>query len=229
MLKVKLKKPIKIKRFKFKRANWPSLNIDLNNIDCISVLDCMDPDQAWIKFKDTLNHFLDIYISKVTTKLNSQPPWFDTECYLKCKEKERLHKKCNSTKSIADELKFTLCRKEFKSLIKTKMRDNLYCSNNRSDICKQFWSHVRTKSKSCRIPEILKQNCTISSHTTTKANMFNQMQPNEIWQDHKLRDYKQTARTVLILPYLIVSYFSINKIEMYISQMCLSGRKISMN
>ena len=87
MLKVKRKKPIKVKRFNFKRANWPSLNIELNNVDWISVLDCMEPDQAWIKFKDTLNHFLNIYIPKVTTKLNSQPPWFDTECYLKCKER----------------------------------------------------------------------------------------------------------------------------------------------
>ena len=53
------------------------------------------------------------------------------------------------------------------------MRDNLYYSNDRNDICKQFWSHVKTKSKSCRIPEILKHNGTISSHNTAKANMFN--------------------------------------------------------
>ena len=145
MLKVRRKKPIKVKRFNFKRANWPSLNIELNNVYWISVLDCMEPDQAWITFKDTLNHFLNIYIPKVTNKLNSQPPWFDTESDLKCKEKERLHKKYKSTKSIADELKFTLCRKEFKSLIKTKIRVNLYCSNDRNDICKQFWSHVKTK------------------------------------------------------------------------------------
>ena len=173
MLKIKRKKPIKIKRFNFKRANWHSLNIDLNSIDWISMLDCMEPDQAWKNFKDTLNHFLDIYIPKVTTKSNSQPPWFDTECYLKYKEKERLHKKYKSTKSTSDELKFTLCRKEFKSLIKTKMRDNLYCSNASSDICKQFWSHVKAKSNTNRIPEVLKHNGLISSHNITKANMFN--------------------------------------------------------
>ena len=53
MLKVKRKKPIQVKLFNFKRANWPSLNIELNNVNWISVLDCMEPDQAWIKFKDT--------------------------------------------------------------------------------------------------------------------------------------------------------------------------------
>ena len=57
MLKVKRKKPIKIKRFNFKRANWHSLNIDLNNVDWISVMDCMEPDQAWMKSKNTLNQF----------------------------------------------------------------------------------------------------------------------------------------------------------------------------
>ena len=173
MLKIKRKKPIKIKRFNFKSANWHSLNTDLNNVDWISVLDCMEPDQAWMKFKSTLNYFLEIYIPKVTTKLNSQPPWFDTECYLKCKEKERLHKKYKSTKSTADELKFTLCRKEFKSLVKTKMRDNLYCSNASNDICKQFWSHVKPKSNTNRIPEVLKHNGSISSNNITKANMSN--------------------------------------------------------
>ena len=173
MLKIKHKKPRKIKRFNFKRANWHSLNTDLNNVDWVSVLDCMEPDQAWIKFKSSLNYFLKTYIPKVTTKLNSQPPWFDTECYLKCKEKKRLHKKYKSTKSTADELKFTLCRKEFKSLVKTKMRDNLYCSNASNDICKQFWSHVKSKSNTNRIPEVLKHNGSILSNNITKANMFN--------------------------------------------------------
>ena len=112
----------------------------------------MEPDQAWRKFKNTLNHFVEVYILKVTTKSNSQPPWFDTECYLKCKEKERLHKKYKSTKSTADELKFTLCRKEFKSLIRTKVRGSLYCSNASNGIRKQFWSHFKAKSTQIESP-----------------------------------------------------------------------------
>ena len=133
----------------------------------------MEPDLAWSRFKDILNSLLDIYIPKVTVKLNSKPPWFDAECYLKCKEKERLHKKYNSTKLIADELKFSLCRKEFKRLIRSKMTDNLYCSNDRNDICKQFWSHLKSKSSTNRIPEVLKHEGSISSNNLTKTNMFN--------------------------------------------------------
>ena len=84
------------------------------------------------------------------------------------------HEICNAiTKLIADELKFSLCRKEFKRLIRSKMRDNLYCSNDRNDICKQFWSHLKSKSSTNRIPEVLKHEGSISSNNLTKANLFN--------------------------------------------------------
>ena len=172
-LKIAREKPVKTQRFNFKKANWDNLNTELNNVNWISVLDCLEPDIAWLRFKDILNSLLHIHIPKVTVKLNSQPPWFDTECYLKCKEKEGLHKKYKSTKSIQDELKFSLCRKEFKNLLRSKMRDNLYCSNDRNVICKQFWSHVKTKSRSNRIPEVMKHEGSISSQSTIKANMFN--------------------------------------------------------
>ena len=35
------------------------------------------------------------------------------------------------------------------------------------------------------------------------------VRPNQIWQDHRPREYNQTVRVVLILPYLIGLYFSI--------------------
>ena len=134
-------------------------------------LDCLEPDIAWSKFKEILNHFHELHIPKVTIKLKSQPPWFDTECYVKCREKERLHKKFKNTKSINDELKFVTYRREFMSLVRSKMRDNLYCSRDSNIITKKFWSHA--KSKSCRIPEVIRNNSSISSDNVAKANMFN--------------------------------------------------------
>ena len=136
-------------------------------------LDCLEPDIAWSKFKKILNHFQELHIPKVTSKLKSQPPCFDTECYVKCIEKERQHKKFKNTKSINDELKFVTCRREFKSLVRSKMRDNLYCSRDSNIITKKFWSHVKSKSKSCRIPEVIRNNSSISSDNFVKANMFN--------------------------------------------------------
>ena len=172
-INVKRKKQMKTKSFNFKRANWDRLNADLNNVDWLSILDCLEPDTAWSKFKEILNNLQELHIPKVTIKLTSQPPWFDTECYVKCREKERLHKKFESTKSVNDGLKFASCRREFKNLVRSKMRDNLCCSRDNNIITKKFWSHVKSKSKSSRIPEIIKNNDSISSHNVTKANMFN--------------------------------------------------------
>ena len=171
--RIERKKPLKTKSFNFKRANWDQLNNDLNNIDWISFLDCHEPDLAWFKFKQLLNYFLEIHIPKITVKHNSGPPWFDADCYIKCREKERLHKKYKRTKSMSDELKFVNCRREFKNLIKSKMRDNLYCSNDRNTITKKFWAHVKSKSKSNRIPEVVRHKDSISYNNLNKANMFN--------------------------------------------------------
>ena len=49
----------------------------------------------------------------------------------------------------------------------------LYCSNDHNTICKKFWAHVKSKSKSNRILEIIKHKESISSNNLTKANMFN--------------------------------------------------------
>ena len=171
--KIERKRPIKIKSFNFKRANWDILNEELKSINWVSVLDSLEPDIAWLRFKDTLNYYLDLYIPKITMGINSKPPWFDVDCYQKCREKERLLKKYKRTKTMHDELKFVKCRREFKSMIRSKMRDNLFQNSDSNAITKQFWSYVKSKSKSSRIPEIVKHNNVISSDNVTKANMFN--------------------------------------------------------
>ena len=54
------------------------------------------------------------------------------------------------------------------------MRDNLYCSNYNNAITKKFWAHVKSKSKSTRIPAVMKNENKISSNELDKANMFNE-------------------------------------------------------
>ena len=72
-----------------------------------------------------------------------------------------------------DEIKFATCRREFKSMMRKKIRDNLHCVEDNNIITKKFWAHVKSTSKSCRIPEIVRYKNEISSNTITKANMFN--------------------------------------------------------
>ena len=119
-LKIKRKKATKIKVFNFKRANWEHLNEDLDNVDWSSVIDSEDSNTSWINFKNTLTRFMNAHIPKITIKSKDKPPWFDAECYAKCREKERLHQKFKRTKSMHDELKFNVCRREYKSLMRKK-------------------------------------------------------------------------------------------------------------
>ena len=87
-IKIKRKKPTKIKVFNFKRAGWEHLNEDLNNVVWSSVIDSQDSNTAWINFKTTLTRLMNVHIPKITIKTRDKPPWFDAECFEKCREKE---------------------------------------------------------------------------------------------------------------------------------------------
>ena len=135
----------------------------------------MDPNDSWNTFINLLHYHLNKNIPTITTKGEFNPPWFDAECHSKCREKERLHKKYVSTKAIADGIKYSNCRKEFKTLMRTKMRDNLYNSSEDNNlISKKFCGYVKSSSNTHRIPEVMSLDTTTSSDAKTKANLFNQ-------------------------------------------------------
>ena len=85
-LKVGRKKAAKIKAYNFKCANWDIHNRDLSNVDWDSIIDNHNPDDTWINFKNTLTQLMDLHIPKITIKSNFKPPWFDADCYEKCRE-----------------------------------------------------------------------------------------------------------------------------------------------
>ena len=96
------------------------LNEKLDMIDWDNLLDYSDPETAWANFKKILFDKIDDHIPKFTIKTEYQPPWFDSECYAKCKEKDKLHKNFKQKKTIESELKFKAARHEFKALVKSK-------------------------------------------------------------------------------------------------------------
>ena len=148
------------------------LNDDLNSINWDTLLDYQEPEVAWNRFKNLLFSKINTHIPKFRTKSEYQPPWFDSECYSKCKEKDKLHKAYKSKKTINAELKFKTARRDFKALIKSKMRAFLD-TENRNVLTKKFWSHVKSKTKSTRIPEVVSCGGLTASESITKANMFN--------------------------------------------------------
>ena len=171
--KVKRKQQVKRLCYNYKRANWKNLNEELELINWKIFLGYHEPEIARQNFKKILFNKVDNHIPKFFIKNEHQPPWFDSECFTKCKEKNKLHKLFKQKKTLQAELKFKVSHREFKSLIRSKMRANLdYC--NRNMLTKKFWSHVKSSKNSSRIPEVMSYEGLTANEPLAKANMFNQ-------------------------------------------------------
>ena len=92
-IKIKRKKSPKRKCFDFKRADWNNLNNEISSADWHSILDDNEPDESWKNFATSLMYMIESSIPKINVKSEFCPPWFDSECHSKCKEKDRLRKK----------------------------------------------------------------------------------------------------------------------------------------
>ena len=166
-------KPIKRKRLNFKRANWDALNNDLCQVEWNAILDCMEPEIAWSRFKSELSYHVNKHIPSLTIKSEFQPPWFDSETYHACQDKERARKKFKQSNNKLDELKYIHSRRQFKSLCNQKMRDNMYNTDDPAVITKKFWSHHKFSTKSHRLPECMYYKNSFRNKPYDKATMFN--------------------------------------------------------
>ena len=170
---IKRKRATKRKFFNFKRANWDALNTDLRHTDWNTMLNCTEPEFAWIKFKTKLFELVNIHIPTITCRSEFNPPWFDSDLYNLCRKKERFRSKFKKTKSDKDGLKFSQARREFKKLANQKMRDNMVDDDDPALITKKFWSHVKSSSNSHRIPESVYFKNKIRTDAAHKADLFN--------------------------------------------------------
>ena len=169
----KRKKSSKRKIPNFKKANWNELNRELSGINWTFLLSSHNIDTCWNNFKFKLNEICNKHIPKVTVKSDFQPPWFDSEVFTKCREKEKWRTKFKKSKSLNHELKFKNARREYCRLVKQKMRANFSDKLNENIITKKFWSYVKSTSNSHRIPEVVGYNGTYRSSPIDQANLFN--------------------------------------------------------
>ena len=169
----KNKKQAKRKIYNFKKANWGQLNEDLRKVPWNALIDRTDPDGAWMNFKTIFFALVDKYIPKITIKNDFSAPWFDADCFAAYRSKERAHKKFKLDKNLPNELKRDSTRKNFKNICFEKMRDNLYNKDDPSLITKKFWAHVKSNSKSHRLPECMSLKGTFRNQPLDKANLFN--------------------------------------------------------
>ena len=97
--RVKHKKESKRKVYNFKRANWEDLNHDLTSINWDTLLNNSDIEISWSKFLNVFRSTCDKHIPTVTAKTGFQPPWFDSDVYSQCREKDKWRSKYNKSKS----------------------------------------------------------------------------------------------------------------------------------
>jgi endonuclease/exonuclease/phosphatase family metal-dependent hydrolase len=171
--KVRHIKATKRKCYNFKRANWEALNNDLCRVDWNNLLDSGEPDVAWGRFKAELFRNVNMHIPTVSVSNKYRPPWYDSELDEVCMAKEQAHEKFQRTKSMLDEINFKIARKQFRTLMDEKLRDNMYTSDDPALITKKFWSHVKFSSQTQRIPERMYRNDCYRSTNLDKATLFN--------------------------------------------------------
>ena len=170
---VKRKKSTKRQCYNFKRANWDDLNADLLRVNWDMMFGHRDIDQCWNLTKYVLFGLVNKHIPKVTVKSDFQPPWFDSDCFVACREKERLRAKFKRSKSDSDGLKFANARRKFKKLMSEKMNDNLTDTDDTALITKKFWSYVKSSSNSHRIPECVEYLGIIRNDRKDQSELFN--------------------------------------------------------
>ena len=170
---VNRKKPCKRKIFNFKKANWEKLNEDFTKVNWDAIIITRDLDLSWANFKKLFHNYSNLRIPKVTVKSKFQPPWFDSELYQLCLDKERLRTKYKSSKSDIDYMKYSNCRKNFKRTAQQKMRDNFKDDSDPCLINKKFWAHVKSSTNCNRIPENVYYNDCHRKNRSEQAELFN--------------------------------------------------------
>ena len=167
------KKCHKPKIYDYSKANWRDLNFDIRQTNIADKISNLNPHVAWPLFKSELIKLCDKHIPKKKLKSQFQPPWFDQECEKLYKEKEFWRKKAMSgTVSHLD--KFRKLRKNFKKVMNEKMRLNVVDDSDPALISKKFWSHVKSKSKSTRIPETVHYGQRFRRDCSEQAELFNE-------------------------------------------------------
>ena len=162
--------------YNFKRANWDKINDKLLEVNWEHILGNDNIESSWNKFKSVFFSIIDKHIPKIKISSANQPPWFDSETFQLCREKELYHARSKRPNSSPDDYaKFSECRRAFKRLTEQKMRDNILTDDDSSDlITKKFWSDVKSKTKSSRIPETVHLADVYRSDTKDQVNLFNE-------------------------------------------------------
>ena len=173
-VKAKRLKSKKRKILNFKKADWKAIGTDLRRVGWDKLLNSVEPEVAWNRFKEVLHKICDQHIPTVTIKSEFQPPWFDSDVHKACLEKENKRKRYVLTGNPEHYASFSDSRRNFKRLVEKKKLDNISDDNDPSLIPKKFWSYVKSSSNSHRIPETMSYGNRFRNDIHDQTELFNE-------------------------------------------------------
>lgn len=168
------KKSTKRYVYNFKKADWVHMNSDFENTDWDSIFANKNMEDSWDAFKVKFLEVSNRHIPRIKINDEFQPPWYDSEVHELFKKKQWFHKRWKKSKSDLHYIKFAECRKLFKNLVEKKLEDNFTDETNNNLITKKFWSYIKSKSNSHRIPEVISYNNRVRSSPKDQSELFNE-------------------------------------------------------
>ncbi|KAL5268986.1 hypothetical protein ACHWQZ_G002719 [Mnemiopsis leidyi] len=167
-----------MKVFNYDNGDYRALNEDLSNVNWDRAFSCNNSCGAWNIFRNILGQLCERRIPKKTIRSQFQPPWYDSDCDRIRRKKEKWRIKAKEATNEQDCETFTerfrSARKLFKKTLNDKLKLNFVDDSDPALISKRFWTHVKSRSKSTRIPETVKYCNRFRSDPKDQANLFNE-------------------------------------------------------
>lgn len=157
----------------FKKANYSIINTELESHDWQKLLTCTDVDCDVEMFYNIVMNIINKHIPTKYNHINKRKPW-TTPFLTKLKNRRnKAHKKFNLSKNQLDYLQYSNLRKKFNDL--NGFLYNNYLNDMQRKIKenpKEFWTFIKSKSKSSGIPQSMSFGNEIGDDFTSITNLF---------------------------------------------------------
>lgn len=210
-----------VKKLDFKKADFTSLNLFLNNINWKPVFDSCDIQSAVKMFYDLLEVGFLLCIPLKDTRVQSNLPcWYSKQLkHLKNVKNKAFRRYCKSLLEC-DYLCYSALRNKFKSEQRTAY--SLYLTNVQNNINRDpslFWQFVKSKQNKSDVPPNMFFENTAASCPSDICSLFKEFF-SSVYSDTNV-----IARPNLVEPFVPIGNLVLNECDILNSLMCLNANK----
>ena len=167
------------KKFSYKKADWDAINEGLIRYDWTKEFKHLRAEQSLQKFKSKLDITLRHHVPLVNVKIGSQPPWYDDELRQLKRSMDNSRKaSLKFPNDVSLKNVFTCMEAEYRKASREKETHFLELSSidesaSTAAISKKFFKHVKSKTSSTRVPDIVHYEDNSEKSSQQKCKMFN--------------------------------------------------------